>query len=178
MYTDQECRDVVTHAEAGGKLLHSDDIAVWVAFRCADCCRRVGRFDVAIRYIEALDGAPHLQTDSVRQAIELHRAAIAERSKAPKLDDGTTEYEQPFPEVNAELPSLASRVWNFAGAMTHWAASGFPTRSQEQIEERMAICQACPLLQNNVCQKCGCSVDGLINKLAVATEACPDGRWK
>jgi hypothetical protein len=77
-------------------------------------------------------------------------------------------------------PSLLIRGWNFAAAMARWTVAGLPRRTQAEIDERLAICQACPFLQNNHCTKCGCACveqNRLINKLALATEKCPEGKW-
>ena len=81
----------------------------------------------------------------------------------------------------APLPPLLIRGLNFAAAMARWAGSGFPIRSQQQIDERLAICQACPNLQQNHCSLCGCACvenQQLMNKLAIATEKCPIGKWQ
>lgn len=84
--------------------------------------------------------------------------------------------------VNAiqEAPSILIRGWNFAAAMARWTLAGMPRRTQAEIDERLAICQACPFLENDHCNKCGCACveqNRLINKLALATETCPDGKW-
>jgi hypothetical protein len=79
-----------------------------------------------------------------------------------------------------EPPSLIIRGWNFAAAMARWTLAGMPRRTQAEIDERLAICQACPFLHNNHCTKCGCACveqNRLINKLALATEKCPEGKW-
>ncbi len=83
--------------------------------------------------------------------------------------------------VETSLPSLMIRGWNFAAAMARWALAGMPRRTQEQIDVRLAICQACPALQNDHCTKCGCACvenNRLINKLSLSTEKCPDGKWQ
>ncbi len=89
---------------------------------------------------------------------------------------------QPLPPAPAEVPpSLLIRGWNFTAAMTRWTLAGMPRRTQAEIDERLAICQACPFLQNNHCTKCGCACveqNRLINKLALATERCPEGKWQ
>jgi len=77
-------------------------------------------------------------------------------------------------------PSLVIRGWNFAAAMARWTLAGMPRRTQEEIDERLAICQACDFLQNDHCTKCGCACvesNRLINKLSLSTENCPDGKW-
>ena len=79
-----------------------------------------------------------------------------------------------------EVPAFLIRGWNFASAMARWTLAGMPRRTQAEIDERLAICQACPFLQNNHCTKCGCPCveqNRLITKLALATEKCPEGKW-
>ena len=82
---------------------------------------------------------------------------------------------------SAPLPPLWIRGWNFANAMARHAASGFTRCSNTTIEERLAICQACPNLVDHHCQLCGCACiadNQLMNKLALASETCPLGKWK
>lgn len=85
-------------------------------------------------------------------------------------------------EANAaSMPSLLIRGWNFARAMSRWTLAGMPRRTPEEIADRLAICQACEFLQNDHCSKCGCACvekNQLINKLALSTETCPEGRWR
>ena len=79
------------------------------------------------------------------------------------------------------LPPLWIRGWNFANAMARHAASGFTRCSDSIIEERLAVCQACPQLVDHHCQLCGCACiaeNQLMNKLALASETCPLGKWK
>jgi|GEM_PF-4764681 len=71
--------------------------------------------------------------------------------------------------------------WNFATAMTKWALAAFPCRSQEEITARFAICQSCEHFQNQQCMQCGClcnEKNHLMNKLTLATETCPVGKWR
>jgi hypothetical protein len=75
---------------------------------------------------------------------------------------------------------LIIRGWNFARAMARWTLAGMPRRSETEIAERLEICQACEFLQNNHCVKCGCACverNRVMNKLALATETCPLGKW-
>lgn len=92
----------------------------------------------------------------------------------------------PLDEKNASLSTspepipLLIRGWNFAAAMAKWTLAGMPRSTQAEIDERLAICLACPHLQGNHCTKCGCACvesNRLINKLALATETCPEGKW-
>jgi hypothetical protein len=77
-------------------------------------------------------------------------------------------------------PGLLQRGLHFGRAMGRWLAGGAVLRSQEQVNERLQICQACPLLQGDQCTRCGCTINGEVtpfNKLAVSTETCPLGKW-
>lgn len=85
------------------------------------------------------------------------------------------------PQAEPKPPSLVIRGWNFAAAMARWTLAGWPRRTQAEIDERLAICHACPFLENDHCQKCGCECveqNRLINKLTLATEKCPEGKWE
>ena len=83
--------------------------------------------------------------------------------------------------ANQDFPPLMIRGLNFATAMFRWASTGMPRRTQAEINDRLAICQSCPHFVENHCRVCGCpcvETNQLINKLALATEACPLGKWK
>jgi hypothetical protein len=52
--------------------------------------------------------------------------------------------------------------------------------SEEQINERMDICNSCEYYKNEACMLCGCRVvrnSVYQNKLADKSASCPDGRW-
>jgi hypothetical protein len=89
--------------------------------------------------------------------------------------------EQPSPAAAPnDLPPVHIRGWNFAGAMARWAGSGFQMRTQAEIDERLAICQACPHLVNDHCSLCGCkcvATNQVVNKLALKGQECPIGKW-
>jgi len=53
--------------------------------------------------------------------------------------------------------------------------------SQEQIDERLAICNDCEYYENHQCLQCGCAIsrDRVFgNKLAFKDKECPIGKWK
>ncbi len=91
---------------------------------------------------------------------------------------------EPAPE-----PGLARLGLNLASAVAKWIKAGRPVRTQERVDELLAICRACPFLNRTnpnreFCTKCGCRVNGdaanpTTNKLAMATESCPldPPRW-
>lgn len=78
-----------------------------------------------------------------------------------------------------KLRLLASK----AAAVLKWEAANRPVRTQEEVNERLAICRACPFMmvgnyRGEFCGKCGCPVNDKLshptnNKLAMKTEICP-----
>ena len=84
-------------------------------------------------------------------------------------------------------PSLPGQTVAYVSAVARWVAVGRPTRSQERIDEILTtICDAKPIpcehFRNGSCDLCGCKINAnpsaLRNKLAMATEACPLGKWQ
>lgn len=72
------------------------------------------------------------------------------------------------------------KVRQFAIAYANHYAAGKPKCSQAQIDERLAICEACEHLERGHCKLCGCACKGngkFVNKLAWRDQTCPDGRW-
>lgn len=86
-------------------------------------------------------------------------------------------------------PSFAVRVANFTKAAIAHQLAGNPTCTQEQIDERLAVCQTCELFRRDtkrpeigICthKDCGCNVSRenvYLNKLAWADQECPIGKW-
>lgn len=84
-------------------------------------------------------------------------------------------------------PSLLNKAANYGKAMTKWAKSRFAMRSRREREAILEICQACEHYQpagmnyRAHCKKCGCCLssraNAFANKIAVATEHCPIGKW-
>lgn len=77
-------------------------------------------------------------------------------------------------------PGTATQTWHYASAVWKWKAAGSPSRSQPEIDRILAICQDCPEFIDDArprCRLCGCSINaapnGLVNKIAMATESCP-----
>lgn len=76
------------------------------------------------------------------------------------------------------------KVQNYFGAVRQWVAMGMPTRTPEEIEHLFNThCKGCERydIMNHACKTCGCNVSEddspLTNKLAMATEKCPLGRF-
>lgn len=111
-------------------------------------------------------------------------------STAVLLTSTSRELDRPYIQ-RTELvePSLFVKGANFIRAGASHIAAGTPQATDEQVAERFAICQACPLFKpkedgHGVCthSSCGCSLKtiGLTgkNKLRWADQACPIGSWE
>ena len=93
------------------------------------------------------------------------------------------------PEVQPEMPSLIKRVSRFTLAAIQHQIRGNPTCTQEEVDERFAICEQCPRLRTKrgrtFCghMGCGCNVtkssNTYMNKLAWADQECPENppKW-
>ena len=86
----------------------------------------------------------------------------------------------------AVLQQVAGEVVSFATAHARWVAAGSPVRDPLEVANIFEVCAACPLVQFTEtagvawCRKCGCrlaAAGSLMNKIAMATESCPEGHW-
>jgi hypothetical protein len=82
------------------------------------------------------------------------------------------------------LKKLVRKASKLGKAVKKWMAAGAPVRTQPEIDAAFSICHACEFFQplkheSGTCQKCGCFVNrnGLLNKIRMATESCPEGKW-
>ena len=87
-------------------------------------------------------------------------------------------------ETREETATFSKKVVNYFGAIRRWVALGRPTRTQEEIESLFEQhCSDCERYDKDkhACKNCGCSVstdsEPLGNKLAMASEHCPLGRF-
>ena len=73
-------------------------------------------------------------------------------------------------------PSFLQMVKNFAGDLAEHIKNGAQVVSENQYEERLQECDACPHLLNKTmqCGLCGCYVE---HKAKWQTSNCPDNRW-
>jgi len=94
----------------------------------------------------------------------------------PPLDSPAAPEVSRKPTVQQPLPPLWKRAWNFVSASTQHLNAGRPKCSEEQIQARLAICEACDLFDGKHCRECGCACNGtsnFMNKLAWADQECP-----
>lgn len=80
-------------------------------------------------------------------------------------------------------PEPLEMVTGYARAVAEWVMAGGPTRDDAEIARILAICEQCPTgrYDGRSCKVCGCNVNSssvaLVNKLAMATQSCPEGHW-
>jgi hypothetical protein len=71
---------------------------------------------------------------------------------------------------------------HYMAALAKWMKAGFPTRTDEEVERIVSICQSnkCRGYVGGRCRFCGCQVNtgpAIVNKARMATEDCPKKRW-
>lgn len=78
----------------------------------------------------------------------------------------------------AQEPTLFEKAANFAKAAVTHLAQGMPKVNEEQLKNRLAVCDACPEVNksspNWTCTKCGCN---LKIKASWASQDCPLKKW-
>lgn len=75
---------------------------------------------------------------------------------------------------------FTEQAWRFITALTRHAADGMRKCSEEEVNERLAICQDCSSFDGDRCKECGCQCNErrlFLNKLAWRSEVCPLGKW-
>jgi hypothetical protein len=79
-------------------------------------------------------------------------------------------------------PGMVRKAVRYAGAVARWVAAGSPERSADEVERIFdTICKPCEFFREGSCRTCGCRVArsgaALLNKIKMATEKCPKGKW-
>jgi len=77
-------------------------------------------------------------------------------------------------------PTLLQKAGTFFKAAVRHVADGLKNVSEEQYQQRLAICTDCPEYEpsNTHCRKCGCVIAGnVLAKARWKSEDCPIGRW-
>lgn len=85
-------------------------------------------------------------------------------------------------KIVLQEPTLISKIKNYSQAISRHVFSGFEKRSQEEIDRLLNVCKRCVYFKNDTCSICGCAINrnpnAFRNKLAMASEQCPIGKWK
>ena len=71
-------------------------------------------------------------------------------------------------------PSLATKLWNVAHAVTAFVADGMQTVDASEYERRLQICDECQFRSNDHCSHCGCH---LLIKARGSAFHCPVKLW-
>jgi len=79
---------------------------------------------------------------------------------------------------------ITDKLVNYAAALARWITAGRPVRSKEHAEHIHSL-YCCPCrrydAQREVCTVCGCKARrggmAVRNKIRMATESCPLGKW-
>lgn len=87
-------------------------------------------------------------------------------------------------ETREHEAKFGEKVKHYFGAVRRWVAKGKPTRSKEEIDQIFEEhCKGCERYDkaSHACKNCGCAVSidssPLANKIGMASEHCPLGRW-
>jgi hypothetical protein len=134
---------------AGCRLLHDD-----------------GRWTAVCRYLLAWSRAvPAATCLEARQVVDVPAPLALSESESAEL-------------ASRGMLELSTR---YARAVLHWLRSGAPCRSADEIARINEICQPCDRHHDTRCTVCGCRVSSsatpLVNKIAMATEHCPEKKW-
>lgn len=88
---------------------------------------------------------------------------------------------EPVAPPPPEIPSLITRIGNFASSVVAHVAQGMPTLEPEAVEARLAVCNGPPegppcdqRSPGGVCAGCGCYVN---LKATWSDQVCPLGKW-
>ena len=83
----------------------------------------------------------------------------------------------------ANKPGYVELGYRYTRAIVRWIKAGRPIRTEERIADVYEICLNCRAMdkETHSCRYCGCRLgtgaNPLLNKIAMATERCPVGKW-
>lgn len=122
--------------------------------------------------------------------IPMRQPAVPASDKPVRDKPAVRSLPPPDPHITALLHEAAEKLeiaWDeakhYAVALQRWAKAGYPVRDQAEVTRIDKICQSneCKKYANGRCTVCGCRVNTsripLLNKIKMATEQCPIGRW-
>jgi len=162
------------NAVRGTNPLNNTYESITNAIDVVDCCRENKLFDVASELVVLAKTFPITKSEPLKSRIKQQCELISKKdhSRLPSNDSFKPN----------EPPPIWIRGMNFAKAMARWGASGCKMVTTKEIGKRLAICQSCDLLVNNICThaECGCNCNDknhVMNKLALESEKCPLKKW-
>jgi len=82
-----------------------------------------------------------------------------------------------------EKQGIFNLAYRYTRALTRWIKAGRPVCEEEEIKRIFeTCCEPCEDYEEGTCRHCGCRVNltkaATLNKIAMATEECPTGKWK
>lgn len=72
------------------------------------------------------------------------------------------------------------QLFSYGSAVLNHLLAGGKVVSETIYEARATICRRCPSNKENVCQECGCNLEGdsaFVSKLLMPAEHCPLNKW-
>lgn len=82
-----------------------------------------------------------------------------------------------------QLPNPLTRMTRYAHAIYTHVTTGAQTRSDEEVQNLLTICQSCDKYnrRRESCLICGCKCNmnksAFLNKLRMKSQSCPAGKW-
>jgi len=122
------------------------------------------------------------ECDKSRRMVQL--CQMGARGEEPGLGYWRAWEEGGGPRQKQSEPGVVRKAASYTKAVAKHAASGFKKRSPEEIERiYTTICEPCEFYnpEEGGCRVCGCRVGrgkrALFNKIAMASQHCPKGKW-
>lgn len=113
--------------------------------------------------------------EEIKQMIEDAGLDISDINKTEKIGES---------ELPPDYPPMSMQMWTYKEALIRWAKAGRPKRTQEEVERiHSTLCKPCEWYdaEQERCRGCGCKVTtgglAIFNKLKMATEKCPKGKF-
>lgn len=137
---------------------------------------------------EDLEMKPNMTTRQRLKAITLNRLVKREKQRHALPEEKGKKRDLLMEQLDKEAEEIVKNTIDNDSNMEktkelqNWKHQHDSNRcSQEQIDERLAICNGCEYYENNQCLQCGCAIsrDRVFgNKLAFKDKECPIGKWK
>lgn len=126
---------------------------------------------------------PDNQQVTTQEFMDVSDAEVLQMIKDAGLDASEITDNTPNGEPQ-NFPPLSIQLWTYKEALIRWNKAGRPTRSQAEVERiHEKCCKPCEWYdkEKQRCKGCGCKVTigsvAVFNKLKMATEKCPKGKF-
>jgi len=152
--------------------------------QCAACEVFVQSTKVIARDTKNIPIKPVIEPERPVGCPYLHKAHGKTLCSLTGLSTDAETCERCDSETRKYESSGSGKVVRYLGAIRRWVVNGRPTRTSKEIHRLFEQnCKQCVRFdsEKHSCKSCGCSVNTsgtpLANKLAMATERCPLGRF-